>query len=191
MDDIIKQGVLIKDSESRVINGPNALPTMHPDRHPAVVGSAVFGGQAPAQPLPGVTPISDPLADYRQAVDSARREPRVSDELQRLVDAAKGRAAPKPSAEDVARKDPLLAERGKTHGNWAVNAGVSQAIKEVMRKECGTLPAPLQEALDVICTKLGRIAAGDALFYDHWKDIAGYAKLAEAYCDELRPRDQA
>lgn len=166
------QDVLVKDSESRVINGPQDRE--YAPGNPHVIGRAV-----------DLTPYAEAVRKSQEA------QVRPSDELQRLVDAAKGRAVPRASAEDVARKDPLLAERGKTHGNWAVNAGVSQAIKEIMRKECGTLPAPLQEALDVICTKLGRIAAGDALFYDHWKDIAGYAKLAEAYCDELRPRDGA
>jgi hypothetical protein len=35
----------------------------------------------------------------------------------------------------------------------------------------------MEEALSHICTKLSRIANGDAQHVDNWLDIAGYATL--------------
>lgn len=37
--------------------------------------------------------------------------------------------------------------------------------------------AYIQEALEMICTKISRICHGNALHKDHWDDIAGYAQL--------------
>jgi len=34
-----------------------------------------------------------------------------------------------------------------------------------------------QEALDMICHKIGRILNGDPDYADNWHDIAGYAQL--------------
>ena len=42
-----------------------------------------------------------------------------------------------------------------------------------------------QEALEMICHKLGRIANGDPNYADSWIDIAGYAKLANRFEFEL------
>lgn len=79
----------------------------------------------------------------------------------------------------------LLAERGKTHGDFADHAAVTQALKHEI--ECAVIARtnrgqPLltdgqREALDMIAHKIGRILAGDPDFADHWDDIAGYALL--------------
>ena len=80
----------------------------------------------------------------------------------------------------------LLAERGKTHGDFNDHARATQKLKSVLsdelalRSERGQLGlSPTQyESLEMILHKIGRIIAGDADFQDHWDDIAGYAKIA-------------
>jgi hypothetical protein len=74
----------------------------------------------------------------------------------------------------------LLAERGKTHGDYMVHAEISQQFKELMRsfgEGWGRCNTAQREALEMIAHKIGRILAGNPHFKDHWDDIAGYAKL--------------
>ena len=76
--------------------------------------------------------------------------------------------------------DDTLAERQKTHGEFAVNAHVSQKIKRAIRSGGWSCLSTTQiEALDLIATKIGRIMSGNPNEPDHWRDIAGYARLAE------------
>lgn len=42
------------------------------------------------------------------------------------------------------------------------------------------------EALEMICTKIARILAGNARESDHWSDIAGYAELGREVCTITR-----
>lgn len=72
-----------------------------------------------------------------------------------------------------------LATRQATHGCFGTNATVSQGLKEVLYHQPNYefLTPVEREALDVICTKLGRIMSGDPHFDDHWADIAGYSEL--------------
>ena len=85
-------------------------------------------------------------------------------------------------------RDPLLTEREKTHGWFAKNAELSQAIKDIIKKNIEfrgtshTANAIHREALDMIALKLSRILSGQADFKDHWLDIAGYAKLGAEAC---------
>lgn len=72
----------------------------------------------------------------------------------------------------------ILQERGQTHGDFSNNARVSQALKATLQLENADLTDVQQEAIDMICHKLARIAAGNPNFKDHWDDIAGYATLA-------------
>lgn len=75
----------------------------------------------------------------------------------------------------------LLNERGKTHGDFRDHADTTQRLKHVFTQGCQPtlhkLSVVQREAVDMILHKLGRIAAGDPNFADHWDDIAGYAKL--------------
>ena len=82
--------------------------------------------------------------------------------------------------------DELLAERGKTHGDFTEHARITQNIKAMMQNEksYGFLNAVEREALDMIAHKIGRILAGNPHFEDHWADIAGYAKLVADRCDD-------
>lgn len=73
----------------------------------------------------------------------------------------------------------ILAERGKTHGDFTDNARVMQALKRIVHAEVGwdKLTDVQREALHMILHKVGRIISGNPNTKDHWDDIAGYAKL--------------
>ena len=75
----------------------------------------------------------------------------------------------------------ILAEREKTHGDFADVSEIAQTIKSTYRRSYSLSNAEL-EALDLISTKIARIAAGDRLA-DHWLDIEGYARLARREID--------
>lgn len=77
-----------------------------------------------------------------------------------------------------------LAQREKTHGSFAVHAEITQNLKQVLVNNTieNVLTPSQQEALDMICHKIGRIIAGNPNEPDHWHDIAGYATLVEKEC---------
>jgi hypothetical protein len=82
-----------------------------------------------------------------------------------------------------------LQERGKRYGKFSSHALITQDLKAVIAGHTprgkqlpdGTtgdfLAADQQEALDMICHKIGRIINGDPDYADSWHDIAGYAQL--------------
>lgn len=74
-----------------------------------------------------------------------------------------------------------LTERGNRYGLFTGHANVTQDLKGVIRDHLGFrnkhLDNDQQEALDMICHKIGRIVNGDPDYADSWVDIAGYAKL--------------
>lgn len=82
-------------------------------------------------------------------------------------------------------RDPLLAEREKTHGDFAVTAAIIQALKNVMRDTPNwrLLSTTHREALEMNANKIGRILSGDPGCKEHWVDIGGYAKLGEEACE--------
>ena len=82
--------------------------------------------------------------------------------------------------------DPLLNEREATHGDYGVNAGISQSLKDFIRATHNykNLSDDKKESLDLIATKIARILSGDADEPEHWKDIGGYARLAERGCSQ-------
>jgi hypothetical protein len=60
----------------------------------------------------------------------------------------------------------LLAQRGTTHGDYAIMSLRIQDLKSVMRrgKNWDAMSAPQKEALELIATKIGRIIEGDPNF---------------------------
>lgn len=85
------------------------------------------------------------------------------------------------------RRDPLLVEREKTHGDFRITAQVAQQLKASFKTiHYQGLSAPHKEALDMIATKLARILSGNPNEKDHWLDLAGYAKLGMEYCDDRK-----
>lgn len=75
-----------------------------------------------------------------------------------------------------------LDERGARYGKFKDHASVTMSLKGVIRDHRAVHKLPQladdqQEALDMICHKIGRIVNGDPDYADSWVDIAGYAKL--------------
>lgn len=87
------------------------------------------------------------------------------------------KATPSP-ADDITA---VLAERGARYGKFTGHAQVTQNMKALISQSLKTrhkvLHPDQQEALDMICHKIGRIVNGDPNYADSWVDIAGYAKL--------------
>lgn len=77
--------------------------------------------------------------------------------------------------------DEILTQRHKRYGTFIGHAHVTQDLKTAIKLHLvarnKTLALDQQEALDMICHKIGRIINGDADYDDSWVDIAGYAQL--------------
>lgn len=78
--------------------------------------------------------------------------------------------------------DATLAERGSRYGKFKDHAEITQKLKNQIAgfrfiHKKPPLSPDQQEALDMICHKIGRIVNGDPDYADSWLDIAGYAKL--------------
>jgi hypothetical protein len=75
----------------------------------------------------------------------------------------------------------ILTERGNRYGKFTGHAQVTQNLKTIitdaLRSRNKSLAPDQQEALDMICHKIGRIINGDHNYDDSWVDIAGYAQL--------------
>jgi hypothetical protein len=81
-----------------------------------------------------------------------------------------------------------LSERAATHGDFRENARVSQALKRVFEATpaWARLDDVSREALELIAFKASRILTGGGqgpAHADNWRDIAGYATLAELAID--------
>ena len=79
-----------------------------------------------------------------------------------------------------------LEQRGTRYGNFQNHAELSQTLKNLILRHYhdvhGGPNAPrlepyVAESISMICHKLGRIANGDPMYDDSWRDIAGYAQL--------------
>jgi hypothetical protein len=80
--------------------------------------------------------------------------------------------------EEEMETNELLAERGKTHGDFTIYAQVVQELKSVMNAHgLQKLSEVQREALEMIQGKVARILVGNPDHKDHWDDIKGYAKL--------------
>ncbi len=79
----------------------------------------------------------------------------------------------------------ILADRGKTHGDYVDHAMRTQELKYVMEysRNWPGLNYSQREALHMIAHKIGRILAGNPNHKDHWDDIAGYARLVAKQLD--------
>lgn len=75
-----------------------------------------------------------------------------------------------------------LTERGGRYGKFTGHAEITQKLKNTIADfrfihKKPPLAPDQQEALDMICHKIGRIINGDPNYADSWIDIAGYAQL--------------
>ena len=90
---------------------------------------------------------------------------------------------------DVACVDSIeatLIERGSRYGDFKGHAKVTRAIKRAMidSENWGSLPDEMQEALDMVAHKIGRILNGDPEYKDSWTDVIGYTALIERELSE-------
>ncbi|MCF1502924.1 hypothetical protein L0F51_03975 [Afifella sp. H1R] len=89
----------------------------------------------------------------------------------------------------------LLDERKAKHGDFSDHARITRDLKRIVAGELtlrsvrcqGGITPVMEEAIDMIQHKIGRILAGDPSEADHWDDIAGYATLV---ADRVRGRKQ-
>jgi hypothetical protein len=84
--------------------------------------------------------------------------------------------------------DELLAERGKTHGDYLEHSACTQAILDVCmaQRNWAALPPAMKETLHMIAHKAGRILTGNPYIEDHYDDIAGYARLISQNMERLK-----
>lgn len=103
-------------------------------------------------------------------VESWRPTPKLADGLQDFT-----KKEPGGSVQDT------LNQRGKTHGDFSVQAATAQLLKDNMRATNGweKLSPAKREALETIAMKISRILNGNPEEPDHWRDLAGYATLVE------------
>jgi len=80
-----------------------------------------------------------------------------------------------------------LAERHGQYGHYTYVSKTSQLLKRTIRESPNykTMPAYMNESLDMICNKLARILCGNYFLRDSWLDIEGYAKLITNELDKL------
>jgi hypothetical protein len=73
----------------------------------------------------------------------------------------------------------IIAERGKTHGNFMMQATTAQQLKHVMRTTPNwpDLHPQQREALEMLATKLSRLLHGSPQHVDHWTDAAAFLGL--------------
>ena len=84
--------------------------------------------------------------------------------------------------------DSTLNERGARYGNYSDVASTTQQLMSIV--ECGAnyehLNAEQKTSLFMICNKIARAVNGDPQYFDNYRDIAGYATLAERACEVVR-----
>lgn len=75
----------------------------------------------------------------------------------------------------------VLHERGKRYGEYPDHAMITQDIKRAIHsgRSWDSCNPHMQETLDMIAHKIGRIVNGDPYYVDSWTDIVGYARLTE------------
>ena len=73
----------------------------------------------------------------------------------------------------------ILTARANTHGEFRDVCRIAiQIIRTVQSAPNWESMSEIQQmALIMIAMKIGRIGSGDSGEVDHWRDIAGYAKL--------------
>lgn len=82
-------------------------------------------------------------------------------------------------------RDPLLAEREKTHGSFAYNASIFDGLVRAT-PPVHSLNREQRLAMLMIFLKIARVYSNPKTA-DSWADIAGYAKLGEEACDHTSP----
>jgi len=102
----------------------------------------------------------------------------------------------------------ILQERGNSYGDANIQFALAQVLKGAMRGQITitvedengindedvvispdiircwqNLPAVVRESVDMIMLKISRVVCGDFKHLDSWRDIVGYAQLAQTKID--------
>lgn len=74
-----------------------------------------------------------------------------------------------------------LVARKAVHGDFTDHARITQSLKDVVREapSYARMSPIVRESIDMILHKVARACSGDPHHADHWRDIAGYARLVE------------
>ena len=97
-------------------------------------------------------------------------------------------SCPKPATNDAGELKQsvqnTLKQRQTRYGDFDKHSKISQAMKMAFAdgyvntgKDIEDMPDYMWEAMSMICHKLARVANGDHMYDDNWRDIAGYAEL--------------
>jgi hypothetical protein len=76
-----------------------------------------------------------------------------------------------------------LTTRGERYGNFVTQAALSQHLRNSIIQHYmqthteGSLPPFVVEGITMVCHKLARIANGDPLYIDSWRDVSGFSQL--------------
>lgn len=95
----------------------------------------------------------------------------------------------KPEPPAASQVDATLAERGNRYGTFKDNSVIYDELIKVFQSSPNYASAPpeVRHALGNIATKLARLLTGDVMYFDNWRDIAGYATLMDKICQgEIR-----
>jgi len=92
-----------------------------------------------------------------------------------LIERQSSRVEQLRSIEAARQVEATLAERQNQYGDFKDVAHLSQGLQSLL--SVGNFSDTQQEAMQMICSKLARLACGDADHVDSWHDIAGYATL--------------
>lgn len=71
----------------------------------------------------------------------------------------------------------LIKQRAMTHGEFSFTSDLAVRLADACSPPIDSEPRYTRHAREMICVKLARIASGDPMYADHWRDIAGYAML--------------
>jgi len=174
-----------KDGEWKNVRLPTRELTPKP-KQPKRLTQAVFDGLPPEYRWAYLDRDGDPcvIGDFEAELDARfpDHQPGCYEdglELAAWMDSVLWR---KESIHDVARSieaarqvEATLAERQGQYGDFKDVAHLSQGLQSLL--SVGNFSDTQQEAMQMICSKLARLACGDADHVDSWHDIAGYATL--------------
>ena len=88
--------------------------------------------------------------------------------------------------------DTTLAARGADYGDYAAGSQIADELMQIMEEAPNWrhLSAAQRQSLRMIACKASRLLNGNPDHVDSWRDIAGYASLAERDCARRTPASE-
>ena len=85
----------------------------------------------------------------------------------------------------------LINDRGKDHGSYERVATITQLYISIFERRTDWInrSAIVRTSIWMICYKLARLAIGNILHLDSWRDIIGYATLALNHLEGRKPEE--